>query len=679
MPPNKRKRCPNGTQRNPKTGECEEGYVQGRGHTEKKQKTGESDSEDTGVGPVVDRRTRKKAVLAESDSDDDGKSEAAATEDSDDDKSAPVSDRSKTDATGITHLFNTPFIKDSDVTKNTGAKKIPPLGKLHAREYVHADGSTETRFLTDAEWVAAKEKFVTSVALSGLDRKFLISIRREVLGIPDSVPVKDVGAWWFPPKKADRSFWHKVAGGKKGILNVLDSPTMWALVTFDGFSFERCKRGGQGRWTGCFIAACTEFLRDPNDVDRCLSGLHNLTVAATPAVNTRKTLWKNIRALFGEGHKRNATYAFNEKWFEKRFRGDGKYLVDKDVILDVAAVVATRSRVKQRDRINLDLMSIERIIRVVPTYWPDQAIWLALVCGARKTEIVFYSTFRKFSEEDIVSLRRLGKIEKGANTENWIRQINLTKKGRGKYKEEPAVGAPEIYKPLIGGVTVNQFLMVLGECRAGFNEKLEERLDKRPEDITIEEAGMVADPAWTAAFKRTWASNGKMLSFADDVSMTPHNLRAVYGIVSWLTFGKRNSSQTLWIGGVLGHELRDPQATLSYQIINIVEGMTITKPDAEALLRSLLNELKDLKEQLATEIKKAKEHNEKDAVVAMENKAGETIMIPTIKFHKDRAKRTEKLLESLMMMRNNGVPLINRNLRALGIGAKTIKKIKASL
>jgi len=687
IPPRKKRKqstkCPNGTRFHPETCGCEKIGKDGKftkdPWTKPKPRSQTNCADKTEAKKErIEARIKKFVEETEDPVSDPTDSTSSIVTD---EQAKPPTRSSLTRRAAVDSFTGSTFIVDDEHEINIpDHKEVPDLSAVptgagvsngssfERRQAVEIGG--ETRLLTFPEWKKYKNVFIKRCVKLGLDTAKLTKIKWEVLGSPKNTDRRlDVGRWWLPPKALE-GFWEEEVGSTP---TPEKSATLSKLLEFKNFTFIGCSPRS---WNPCFVSTVQEFIRTEEDANTVLAALHNMSTAGTANGFSRHTLWNKLRDLWMRGKR----CVFGEKWKEHWFQKEG-LLSDTNLTKKKKQLNNMRSRRKQEDQLDVSLESVlERVKRGKRKFvddqsgsWADKAVWLALVCGARKIEIIFMSQFRRIAQDDLEIMKDLNKIQPGANVDYWVRQAGLAKKKDG-------VGIPiitgdtfNIVKPLIGGIQVDEFLEVWRSCRAEFHELVFETTGVEPKFVTRERAGDISKGPIRQAFRREYKEGSKMLQWVTGDTIHFHTLRAIYGNVSHRSFGKSGQNLTVWVGKVLGHDLNDSGTALFYQTINVTERSDLTPEKARSeftrlnfdLKKTLLDALRTL-----SSIKTLKETLE----VGKETKVVElwsTRDKVWREFRPNRKRGTtgDKLLTSL---KEAGVPLKTSNLRLLGYGSKLI-------
>jgi hypothetical protein len=582
---------------------------------------------------------------------------------------------------GVTLIMESP----ADINLTTKAKvddlsSVPKGGGLTQgsefapRRTVHIKGTD--RLLTFQEWNKYKEVFIKRCIKTGLDVKQLGSIKNEVLGHPDKTEINPsawIGKWWLPPQR-EKGFWNTEIGTQP---TPQVSPTITSLITFSDFSFTACTPVS---WNPCFVATVHEFIRTRYDADRVMAALHNISTAGTPNGNSRHRLWGLLRRAW----IKNKKSVFGEEWMLDVFF-EGELMKDGNLTKKKVQLNNLRSRRRQVDQLDVSLENTllrivegkKRFVHRKQGSWADKAVWLALVSGARKIEVIFMSQFRKIDHDLLEVLQDLKKIRVGADINQWIRQIGLAKKKDGEFIPSPSLDTPDVYKPLIGGVTSDEFIQVWEECRAEFHELVSEVTGRDPSDVTREEAGDISKTAIASAFRREYKGNNtKLLEWVTGDVIHFHTLRAIYGNISHRVFAKGGTSLSVWVGKVLGHDMSDSGTALFYQTINITEKADVTGENAAQSVIRLKAELEDIIKEARFKLTAIRDLKES----ITKGDTNPTVKLWSTRDHVDvevvpNRKRGDIGLDLLRRLNDAGVPITSKNLRALGYGSILISKI----
>lgn len=528
------------------------------------------------------------------------------------------------------------------------------------------------RLLTFDEWKTHKEIFIKRCIAVGTDLAKLDKIKREVLGGTTKRELNPkiwVGKWWLPTQR-EKGFWQEAVGADP---TPSVSPTISSILEFKEFSFIDCTPVS---WNPCFVAAVHEFIRTEYDANRVMPSLHNISVAGTPNGNSRHRLWGHLRKAWIKGKKS----VFGEEWMKTTFYKE-ELLKDGNLTKKKVQLNNLRSRRRQTDQ--LDVSQENMLLRIIAGKkrfvngnggtWADKAVWLALVCGARKIEIIFMSQFRKIDGTLLTVLEDLKKIQPGADTSKWVRQIGLAKKKDGDLIPVANLDTPDVYKPLLGGVTVDEFITVWEQCRAEFHELVQDVTGRPPSAVTREEAGDISKGPIASAFRREY-KQGKLMEWVTGDTIHFHTLRAIYGNISHKVFAKGGTSLAVWVGKVLGHDMNDSGTALFYQTINVTTKSDLTPEKHAEVFRRLNVQLQDLIQQAQAELKLLRDMKVSVQKDKQSIKLWSTRDSKEVEFFPTR-KRGDLGLELLRDLKAAGVPFSTKNLRALGYGSNLINKI----
>ena len=629
-------------------------------------------------------------------------------------------------AAGVTHSFSQmddePYEvieelrgmenKEATTKVPTGFEGIDPSVRLSTRHRVKVGGVGEFRYLTFDEWTRHKDWFILAIMGNGYNEETLEQIRREVLG-GTKEPNIQWRVWWVPPKAGKSTSdkkgraqanqqWKKrldagQKAGRKPFPTAVDqlfepiygtyprpgvSPTLRKNVVeadrLEGLEFEKCKTGV----SGCLVAMVQEFIRTSDDAATVILPLHNITVALNPVGNTRQAMWTTLRKVFASARTKRS--AFGQRFYDY-FLKEKQALSDSLLSTKRAEIGGARSREKQKSPIAFRWSEINNVLKLGRKRWvdktesteglgwADQMVYLALVCGSRKVELVLVGHFLELKPADLKELQSRGRILPDADPDTWIRQIGVAKKGESEVRPNwfEQKDLDEIYKPLIGNITAREFIEVFNDMRTQMDAFLSDKFGKPIGEITRDQATSRIDSRLDTAFERVW---GKRVDRQRDITF--HTLRAVYGNYSYLIYAKNIMSLTVWIGPVLGHNLTDVQTALYYQTVRLTDHADIM-PKREPYkwfetlekANSMIDTLNDLLEKAQKKLDSLESTEGK--ILLFSDTKQEDVWVSRLQ-HTDRKARELERGQKVDELKGKGVRVSARVLRQLGFGSKAV-------
>ena len=353
-------------------------------------------------------------------------------------------------------------------------------------------------------------------------------------------PVAFASSWVIPPadrsQKADKLM-EAIGVHTDGNISLSCASELWKLFRPFKFKFT----GHSHSFQACIVNSIQEFIRTEQDASLVIPAIHNIIVASFPIHSTRSKRFQEVRrALFKVPH--------STEWFKRVFQ-DGKYLSEPVSSQAQRDCSTHRTQLKQLSPVSIPLDKIKQWIReqhmrwVVENddavlHWAEAAVFLLLVCGSRKSELLHFSDYD------------------AAFDEHWVIQSHMCKK-RGKL--------PTVTKPLLL-LTFSEFRIILQKVRIGFMTYMQESSAFQDtafvwSSVLPEEVGRISQYPMRVAFNQcAIRQDGFKL----------HTLRAIYGNSSFLMYGPLESSLVLWIGRVLGHDLTcDASAAMFYMTVRV--------------------------------------------------------------------------------------------------------------
>ncbi len=575
----------------------------------------------------------------------------------------------------------------------TAAKKFTAIPKSHADStagddallMVQSEGDEEPRRLTTHEWIFAKEKFIEDINSKAFKKAVLKDARLSVLGNPDPRLVHEYGSWFQGVNTEDvDELLFRIYGTspKTNHTPILKLISMSCLT--EGTTWIGCKRSGMQ----CFVYAWQSLIRTPIDYLRAAYGAHNLTVASTINKNTRQTKWTAMHKVYGHGDKVLSPGWVYESFIPRLKEFDARYPLADPAISRAKAVEGTaRVRYKLAHRVDLFQDDVNKIAAEGYTRfvmndakasideWPDMITWLALVCGARKIELLSLSTFRPIEhvESELIdtSDHTAEKV-----VQHWVEQVGVAKKKDGVAAIYPKdyAGIYRVQKPLLAAVTTTEFLKVFEVARRGAWGFIEEKLSKPVASLNRSDVSAVCDRRLRTAFAKVWAKHrvldegalrAKKFSF--------HVLRAIYGKASWIMYGSRKMDLTVWLSSVLGHDITDISTAMYYQVINLIPPPHIASAAVTEELRALLARAREAEIAINEILAVTRRSVPAEASTPVELSDGTSVLPLRAVRGIERRKNEIETLEFLIV---NGVPLTNANLRKLGFASRRIKEIR---
>ena len=241
-----------------------------------------------------------------------------------------------------------------------------------------------------------------------------------------------------------------------------------------------------------------------------------------------------------------------------------------------------------------------------------------------------------------------------------------------------------VYKPLIGGIETQDFLRVWRSARAGFevmvhnkHGKVGETIDELRHRVLREQVSQIGNTPIKTAFDNAWKEGDKneLAAFGTGDKIHFHSLRAIYGNVSHLTFGKGWASLTVWVGRVLGHSVHDNQTALHYQTINLLDLPDIKKEHDEAELKRLLLDTRAIHEEMKGLLAELKDRVQTAVVpttALWSDELNSVVQIGRLTMKKEGAdKQAEEIVQSL---KEAGINPTRRILKQLGFGTQRAAK-----
>ena len=533
----------------------------------------------------------------------------------------------------------------------------------------------ENRLLDLEEWHAHRDDFIETVNKlvwtedNQLNIDNMVAIRSMTLRHTDAsfdlVPTQDMeqfaSTWVIPPQdKAHKRCLFKTFLGVDTKHNLkYDIPLNMGKFT------------PPGSIASCLPRTVQELIRTERDASRVIPALHNIIIAAIPVASTRSKIWTSLRKL---------TSVYSRSWYKSVFV-DGHFLSDPNTTSVQKGVSHQRNVIKQLNPVPIELTDVVKLAKRgrrrwvdqkedAVLHWADAAVWLLLLCGARKTELLFYSNFCTVSTDDdvetLTDVRRI--VDPGWIPVNWIKQSKLSEKRTSSGKPEL-----KVIKPLLCG-SADEFLSVLSDVRQGFMKHMGLNTADDMASVTKGQAGSASDIQMTAAFKRSHeAKDGLPLlmgEFSTGQRFKLHTLRAVYGHASFLLYGPRRGSLLLWIGSVLGHDLTNGSETaLFYMSVSVYRGNILRDQTFESKYRSALAGMEDL-EKRASALLTRLEKRDTGMVKLWSDRDECYVFVDRLCIRGDGRAAAE--LATINKLRELGVLLKHRTLRSVGLGSKQI-------
>ena len=519
---------------------------------------------------------------------------------------------------------------------------------------------------TFEEWKRHKKTFIRrllKLVWNGkkLNEDKLYQIRQKYL--PDAKHHADKKKWistWFIPstdkakKEQNQKFWELHIGSKNKPLDQIDDKEL-DDVGMRELGLTGCERG----FIGCLKAATQEFIRTKYDAALAIPALHNLLITVSPNGMSRASRLSQFRQLFVSGRATKRTSSLGLDFLRLYLSAPDNMLADSYLNEARSRITGTRSKKKQTQQqkmsfedvmMKIDVMKSafitedgklrswavsaeekkrrkardsktkqrhgEQLWKKESDAWAHAAVFLALVCGARKIEVTFYSYFEPVEPGMVQALQKSGRfptdIALGAkvDTDQWIRQTNMAKKGDGDFLKPLFFGEANVFKPLLG-LTSSEFVTIHSEMRERFFEVLEQK--KSVWDYSKDEAGKASSTLIAKAFREQFFDFPSILNLH-----SMHFLRAIYGNASHRNFGKKYDLLQ-WLSYVLAHDLADTETAKHYRTVRFID----TGPNIEieteekkyvamrVQSRKYMTELKALVE----EAKRLMEHKQVAALV----------------------------------------------------------------
>lgn len=611
------------------------------------------------------------------------------------------------------------------------------------RRQVMRKNETKGVFLSFDKWKKAKNLFITKLNQIGHDPKILLQMRRDVLGgAPLATDAElNIGTWWLLPKKTTLNAQQRAENKGKNIQdrphlnshqtyfktlygsvntpllcatlerNLLYNAHLWGPF-FD--HFVDCKRGEKPEtagWSACFIAMCHEFIRTKMDLGRSIEAIHKISIACTVQGSQRHKVWTELRKLIlgvrGGAISKGSDGLYGASATNHLIR-EQRLLNDTNLTRAKQRLGIERSQLRQRNRLEINIGSIDKVIaegrrKFVDNdvdegkyTWADRAVWLALVCGSRKLELLFLSEYELVREEE----KERHILPSSHDRDQWIVQYHIAKKGESAFKLPVNAISRFVVKPLLGNITAPEFLKVLWDMRFGVNGSINDMrgdgfffklLDKHPGkniyEILRKTVSGFKQGALTKAFKRIWNTGVDEALFTEGGSLHFHTLRAMYGNASYYYFARKTMALTIWLGQNLGHDLRDNRTAMYYQTIHVTEPVSPTPKQAPEAMRELIRQAAIILKRVTTQERQMDKL--KQELEGLAQRAGvetqsrnifserdqQPVSIQRLNRKGSKGAKDQEAKAIVADMERKGVLVVERNLRQLGFGSARINAI----
>lgn len=289
--------------------------------------------------------------------------------------------------------------------------------------------------------------------------------------------------------------------------------------------------------------ALSDLIRTLPDLVAIARPLHDLVVASTPHYNTRKNVFVALNAQLGICTARAKAWRLPTRYIDRYelkpvFCDTGLKRIDN-------RYASKRLLSRLENQIHLDAKAVMYIahkgtriftsVEAIRQNMDACLVWLLLVSGSRRAELVGLSTYEASDESP-----------------DYFVQTHLAKK--------PSYAASDSFcKPcLIGNASF--FLRVLFEWRKLFTPSIKVSQGKSMAKLLGDASYKLAKTGFETLWY-TWAR-------APLPTIKIHGLRAVYGGLTYRIFGQHyNCAELAWVGRVLGHDLTSLATTAHYMTI----------------------------------------------------------------------------------------------------------------
>lgn len=587
-------------------------------------------------------------------------------------------------------------ISEADIKKSKNHTLIPGTyadSKSVTKPLLMITDGKTTRQIKVKEWIAAKEKFITDVRAAGYSPEVCKEVRKEVLGRP--ADVAEYSSYFTPPASAGSG----TEGRNKLVMAVwgtqakpesapkLNELAQDCLPT--GWRWLECTRSGRI----CFGYAWRCLIRTSVDYLRAAYAAHNITCAAVFMANTRATLWTEMHLPYGTGSKLLTPGWSPDMWERMTEANRSRPLADTDMSASRAQEGTVRLREHLRNKIDMykadiDLILAEGYNRFVTeqkrvdweSEWPECAVWLALVCGARKVEILSLGSFDAISMSQLKEMQ-LPIADYQAGAEKYIEQKGIAKKKDGSLAVIPenAQGLFRVQKPLLSEITVAEFLPLMEIFRRAVKAYVATRTDVPFESLQRDNMSALCDQKLRKAFSKVWGGFQQVQEEVETVSkqkkFTFHLLRAIYGKLSHYNHARSRMDLTVWLSSRLGHDITDIHTALYYTVINLVPPPEIKAKDYQAELETLMATAKAKVAELSAILPPAQARLP-DVLDPVEVADG-VQLIPLGRNH-TREQRKAKAQDLLDQLKAAGIAPTNKILRDLSFGSRAIQAVLAN-
>jgi hypothetical protein len=430
----------------------------------------------------------------------------------------------------------------------------------------------------------------------------------------------------------------------------------------EGESWKDCAIGG----LACFRQAVHAMIRTPYDFARIMHAVHNIVVAATWSASSRAAQYTEFTKPYSSENMIAFRLAGQDVWPSIWYDGSSE---------DKSAPLRDKGLSKHKVRVGLDKVRQKMEKPLIIPYetlrdyinkgynkfieqpfdanlWPHYCVYMQLITGARRIELLTLSDFLPLTEEDRIGITG-EQLEIDEETARWrsndkyIKQLGKAKghdassvKGsRDAFRQPTAVDTVQIIKPLLGPITATRFVDFHGRFRAAVIEALAPFAASKKvavSELTRKDVTGWANAAIQKAFRSDYAD---FLRFVADAGFdfNLHAFRAIYGFLSHMLYQGNRMSLTFWISRVLGHDASDMAASFWYQTTTVLPPQTIKDMTIEGEMQSMrdmhdaimkMNEekLKMMEELLQL----AKDNGEINGFVNLPDRKGEMVRVKSI-------------------------------------------------
>jgi Telomere resolvase len=599
-------------------------------------------------------------------------------------------------------------------------------------------------------WLDLKERFISQVRRFGFDKAWLTSVKNDVFGtfywrkasvfppigfylVPNSstnltaeqhAENKALLEAGHPPRYANSIDEH-MASIYGCISNPDNTNRLMEIVetAMDPYRIHECKTSG---WV-CLKNACWLFIRTPWDWLRIVRPMHNIIAATSVNSGTIAGRFGDIVKISGgkfkydrskvgfepwqkepidviaEWTERKSVYPLHNKHMYGLNRDAGKHHLNermantvqipemnfKQILADGYVKYLANAKQLENGHWVLDPKPAGK--------WPEWLVWLCLITGARRIELLSIGKFSVPTETDFSAAGTL-KLEWWATPElraQYFKQEGVAKK-RGSASASVTSGKDNmiLMKPLLGGKYTEDGVniavpLVVDFIKRWFRPAMYEYVNSKVSGlhagepdwtkISRQELSNITQSKTNKVFQRVWK---QVIDFNahNRPHFVLHSMRAVYGLETYWAFAKSKVNFLIWISRMLGHNIDDTSVAQWYTTVNIVR----THEDLQgrswnAVMNDYATQAQGIVLNLQLLLDKIKLERAKVQIEMLSNEAGELVAVEKLANFRDREERKLRSLDILSHMDVNHVPMSNSNLRKLGFSGAVTDRILKSL